>query len=256
MSDFNIERKNLDNAQFLKLREATQKISDALTRRLKKHLAVLKPLFVPRRLLGTYVRSGNPEEVAGSDKAFAELQEKYASLAQKTFGLPSTKLQAPLPAIPNQLEVVPFQYPLRLGEGQEKPVMITSSCRWVMSYHSECSLPRLMAMLEGSEPKQQDDIKQSLIHHLCMVIFLNRFPALAELLEDLRYQVEVQELEDLGGLPVVLLKAPVDTFLPPDEFITQITQLSGIPAFQEIIDLEKLDNLYDPLRESLKGLIS
>ncbi len=255
MSDINIERKNLDNQEFLKLREATQKISDALTKRLKKHLAVLKPLFVPRRLLGTYVRSGNPEEVAGSDKAFAELQEKYAAIAHNPFGLP-TKLQAPLPAIPNQLEVAPFQYPLRLEGSQEKPIMITSSCRWVLSYHSECSLPRLMAMLDGSEPKQPDDMKQSLIHHLCMVIFLDRFPALAELLEDLRYHVEVKEMQELGGLPVVVLKSPVDTFLPPDEFITQITQLSGIPAFQEIIDLGLLENLHDPLRESLKALVA
>ncbi|MBW1729717.1 MAG: hypothetical protein JRH08_16895 [Deltaproteobacteria bacterium] len=255
MSQKEIQRKSLDNQEFLKLRGATEKISEALARRLNKHLNVLRPLFIPRRLLGTFVKSGTPEEVAGSDKAFAELQERYAAIAQKPFGLP-TKLQAPLAPIPNQLEAVPFQYPLRFADSQDKYVTITSPCRWVLSYHTECSLPRLKAMLDGSEARQQEEMKQSLIHHLCMVIFLDRFPALAELIEDLRYKVETTVLEDLGGLPVVTLRAPVDTFLPPDDFILQVTQLSGIPAFQEIINLETVNNLADPLRDSLKGLLA
>jgi len=60
---------------------------------------------------------------------------------------------------------------------------------------------------------------------------------------------------DLGNLPVVVLKAPVQTFLPPDDFILQVTQLSGIPAFQEIVDLETVENILDSLKETLKNLI-
>jgi bacterioferritin (cytochrome b1) len=67
--------------------------------------------------------------------------------------------------------------------------------------------------------------------------------------------VEIQELKDLGGLPVVVLRAPIETFLPPDNFILQITQLSGIPAFQEIIDLDAAENIPDPLKEALKACL-
>ncbi|RLB38598.1 MAG: hypothetical protein DRH12_12660 [Deltaproteobacteria bacterium] len=254
MDQKGIQRKNLDNQEFLKLREATQKVSQALGERLKRHLSVLRPLFIPRRLLGTYVKSGTMEEVAGSDKAFAELQEKYAAVAQKPFGLPS-KLQAPLDPISNQLEAVPYQFPLHFENKDSKTVLVTCSCTWTISYHSECSLVRLKAMLKGEEPKDAHDMKQAIINHLAMVIFLDRFPALAQLLEDLRYSVEVRNLEDLGGLPVVTVSAPLETFLPPDDFIMQVTQLSGIPAFQEIISPEAIDNMPDPLRESLKQLI-
>jgi hypothetical protein len=88
-----------------------------------------------------------------------------------------------------------------------------------------------------------------------MVLYLEYFPDLSRLLEDLRYQAETKALGDLGGLSVVVLKAPVETFLPPDDFILQITQLSGIAAFQEIIDREAVENIPDSLKESLKNLL-
>ncbi len=249
-----IERKSLDNQEFLKLRGATEKISAELSKRVKRHLNVLRPLFVPRKLLGTYVRSGTMEEVPGSDKAFAELQERYASVAQKPFGLP-TKLQTPLAPIPNQLEATPFQYSLHSEGSPNKAITITASAKWVISFHSDCSLTRLKAMLAGEEPKQAEDMKQTVVHHLFPIIFLHRFSDIGGLLEDLRYVVQTEEIAELGGLPVVTLEAPLKTFLPPEDFIQQITQLSGIPAFQEIIDLDAIEALSDPLKESVKGLL-
>ena len=111
-------------------------------------------------------------------------------------------------------------------------------------------------MVAGAEPRQPEEMRQSLINHLALVIYLKHFPPLSQLLEDLRYQVETRELTDLGGLPIVMLKAPVATFLPPDDFILQITQLSGIAAFQEIIDPAAVENIPDAFQEALKKLIA
>ncbi|MGD2030693.1 MAG: hypothetical protein PVG86_12240, partial [Desulfobacterales bacterium] len=101
MGNENIIRKNLDNEQFIYLRKNTEKIANILGKRLKGHLNLLKPLFVPRKLLGNYIKSSNMEEISGSDKAFAELQEKYAAICEKPFGLPK-KLKTPLPPISNK----------------------------------------------------------------------------------------------------------------------------------------------------------
>ncbi len=255
MSREEIPRKSLDDQQYMRLRQITEKIVGALEERLKGHLNILRPLFIPRKLLGTYVRSAAMEEVPGSDKAFAELQEQYRAICEKPFGLPK-KLHAPLPSMSNQLEGVPFTYSLYSGDSQEKPTSITAATRWILSYRGECPLSRLKAMVSGAESQQADDMRQCLINHLAMVIFLKYYPALTLLLQDLRYEVEIRELPDFGGLPVVILKAPLETFLPPDDFIVQVTRLSGIPAFQELIDLDAVDNIPDPLRESLKDSIS
>jgi hypothetical protein len=246
-----VPRKDLDNEAFLNLRQTTGKIADGLTKRLQAHLSVLKPLFIPRKLLGTYVKSGSKQDVLGSDKAFATLQQRYAAICEKPFGL-RKELTPPLPVISDQLTCTPYQYNVSLGEDGKKTIMINSPTRYILSYESECSINRLKGMVAGTESRRTEDVKQSLINHLCMGIMLEQFPALKKLLQDLRYNVETQKIDTLGGLPVVILTVPLHTFLPSDKFITEVTQLSGIPAFQEIIDSDAVENMDDPLKDTLR----
>ena len=250
-----IARKDLDNQEFLKLRQATGKIAAELDNRLKRHLTVLRPLFIPRKLLGTYVKSSSQQEVHGSDKAFAELQEMYAAVCEQPFQLPK-KLQAPLPPIPGVIECSPLKYDLELEDGSSERVNITSPTRFILSYQSECPLSRLQGILEGRESRQAEEIRQGLLCCVTLVLFLKYFPALQDLLEDLRYRIEIINLKRFGNLPVVLITAPLATFLPNDIFIQEVTQLSGIPAFQEIIDLDGVENLPDPLQDKLNLLLS
>jgi len=252
--DEKISRKNLTNEEFLKLRQTTGKIEQVLNKRLRSHLDIIRPLFIPRILLGNLVKSAYTDEIPGAQKAFTELQEWYAKICEKPFGLPK-KLQPPLPPISHQLECTPFQYSLSLEGEPGRSITITSPVKWILSYQSECPLNRLKAMASGMESRQPDEMRQGLINHLTLVVFLKRFPILNQLFEDLRYQPEIIELSDLGGLPVVILKTPVETFLPPDDFILQVTQLSGIAAFQEVIAFEAVENIPDPFKEHLKNLI-
>ncbi len=247
-----VSRKELDIKEFFKLRQATEKISQILSKRLIDHLDTLRPLFLPRKLLGTYVKSAVMEDVPRSERAFSDLQDLYGSISEKPFGLPR-KLQHPLPPIVHQLNITPFEYPLFLGT-EDKMVQITSPIRWVLSFQGECNLERLRKMVSGREPRQAEEMRQALINHLTPVIFLKYFPELKRLLEDLRYEVEFKVLRDLGDLQVVALKAPIETFLPPNEFILHVTQLSGIAAFQEIVDLDAIEKMTDSLKDQLKSL--
>lgn len=255
MPEPNIPRKDLDNQEFLKLRQATGKIAAELDSRLKRHLTTLRPLFIPRKLLGTYVKSASQQEIHGSEKAFAELQEMYGHICEAPFQLPK-KLQAPLPALSNVIECSPLEYSLELEEDHGNVVSITSPTKFLLSYQSECPLKRLQNILLNREARQPDEMRQGLLCHIALVVFLKNFPALTTLLEDLRYRVEIIQLEQFGNLPVVLVTAPLDTFLPNDGFILEITQLSGIPAFQEIIDLDALENFPDTMRDGLHVLVN
>jgi hypothetical protein len=252
MKTDNITRKDLDDEKYRKLRQNTDKITSLLDKRLKGHLDILGPLFVPRKLLGAYVKSTNMEDMPGSDKAFAELQEQYAAICSKPFGL-ARKLTPPLSPISSKLDAARFKYSLKTGQSGDKTTTITAATRWIISYRTDCPYTRLNAMLTGEETHQPDDMKQSLIDHITLVVFLKHFPALTQLFQDLRYEVETIKLEELGRLPVVLLKAPMQSFLPPEDFIVQVTQLSGIPAFQEILDLDAVENMLDPFKDALKA---
>ncbi len=252
MTELNIPRTDLDSQEFLELRQATDKISSFLGQRLREHLTTLRPLFIPRKLLGTYVQSASQQEIHGSDKAFAELQERFNSVCGPPLELPK-KLQPPLPSISNVLECTPLQYEIALDGDDSKTVTITSPTRFLVSYQSECPLERLRGMLSGKEARQAEDMRQTLLCHLSLVLLLEHFPMLKTLLEDLRYQVDIYELPDLANLPVLMITIPLDTFLPPDTFITQVTQLSGIPAFQEIIAKDAIDNMPDLLQQKLRN---
>ena len=98
-------------------------------------------------------------------------------------------------------------------------------------------------------------MKQALIEHLTMAALIETSSDLVQLLADLRYETEILKHQDIGGLPVVILKAPIQSFLPSDEFMLNVTQLSGIPAFQELVDLDALENMADPLKEALQSAI-
>ncbi|WLE99124.1 MAG: hypothetical protein QTN59_09855 [Candidatus Electrothrix communis] len=252
MTELNIPRTDLNNQEFLGLRQATDKIASLLSQRLKGQLAALRPLFIPRKLLGTYIKSSAQQEIHGSDKAFAELQERFSSICGAPFQL-SKKLHPPLAAISNALECKPLQYELNI-EG-ERTVTITSPTRFLVAYQCECPLGRLRGMVQGRESRQEDEMRQALICHLALVLLLEHFPALKTLLEELRYQVDTYLIPDLGNLPAIMVTVPLATFLPPDRFITEVTQLSGIPAFQEIIAEDAVSNMPDLLRQELEKLI-
>lgn len=247
-------RTDLDSQEFLQLRQETEKIGLQLGKRLREHLTVLRPLLIPRKLLGTYINSSSQEEIVGSDKAFAELQERFSAICESPFQL-TKKLQPPLPAISNVLECTPLQYELTIDGDAARTITITSPTRFLVSYQSECPLERLRGMLNGKEARQADDMRQALISHLALVLFLDSFPTMKNLLGDLRYKVDVIQMPDLGNLPVIMLTAPLPTFLPPDTFITEVTQLSGIRAFQEIVSKDAVDNMPDPLQRELQDLI-
>ena len=174
-----VPRRDLDNQEYFRLRQATEKIAGALNKRLAGHIEALRPLFHPRMLLGTYIRSAVMEEVPKSDKAFAELQQRYAAVCEKPFGLPRT-LQPPLPALSTQLEVTPFQYPLQPAGSGDKNIRITSPTRWILSYRGDCPLIRLQGMISGTDPRQPEEMRQTLLNHLTMVLYLKYFPALSQ----------------------------------------------------------------------------
>ncbi|MFO8112120.1 MAG: hypothetical protein R6T92_06380 [Desulfosalsimonadaceae bacterium] len=254
MNEPTISRKDLDNEQFIQLRKNTEKIAALLHKRLKSHLNILKPLFNPIKLLGAYIKSAGMDDVPGSDKVFARLQEEYAAVCETPFGL-SRKLPSPLTSMTSQIDATPYKYTLYMGNAGDKATTITAPTRWILSYQSDCPYDRMRDMVQGVVSRQPEELKSSLIKHLVMFLLLQKFTDLTRLLQDLRYEVEFKKCEELGGLPLVLVKAPIESFLPSNEFIANVTQLSGIPAFQEIIDVDAPENMPDPLKESLKAAV-
>lgn len=81
---------------------------------------------------------------------------------------------------------------------------------------------------------------------------LDKFPGLVRLLEELRYHVQVEKNPALGDLPLVVISSSVSSFRPSDQVVLATTRLSGVPAFIELIDLDSIHRLHDPLKSRLE----
>ena len=84
---------------------------------------------------------------------------------------------------------------------------------------------------------------------------MNRNPGLAQLFQDLQYDVKAEALPELKGLPVVTITSTLKSFRPADDLIAAATAFSGVPAFIELLDTEAIRQSVDPLQAQLESLL-
>jgi hypothetical protein len=241
----------LSTQKLLELRKLTRVVSDALRQELADHLATLLPLIRPRILLGSYVQ-GAPKDARGSDKAFKELQSAYDSVASsKPFNLPRD-LKPPIPVDSSALEILPFEYDhVAKSKRVSKTLRITSPMKWVLVF-SGFSTDRLKEALQSGDPGIS--VNEVVLHTLVLnVAFQQR--GVRELFAALRFPVSTHHEPGLGNLPLTVVSAAAQTVRPSDETIVESTEISGTGAFEEVIDLDAIEKLEDPVRERLTALV-
>jgi len=240
-----------DTRKLLGLRKLTRAVGDALRNDLAEHLATLLPLLRPRFLLGSYVQ-GAPKDLRGSDKAFKELQSAYDGVAStKPFSLPRD-LKAPIAADSNALEILPFEYSYNAKSKRiAKTLRITSPLKWIVTY-SGASPERLKEVLASGDPgfSVAESVLLALVLH---VAFQQR--GVHELFTALRFPVSKHHEPALGNLPITVISSAAATVRPPDDTIIESTEISGTDSFEEVIDLEAIEKLEDPVRARLLALI-
>jgi hypothetical protein len=80
---------------------------------------------------------------------------------------------------------------------------------------------------------------------------LNSHPGLPRLLEALRFPVSSERFPQFGELPIPCISSSVSTLRPSDELIIESTEISGRDAFEEVVNLDDLRTLEDPLKTQL-----
>jgi hypothetical protein len=199
---------------------------------------------------------GVKEEVAGADRAFAQLQETYRGVCGKPFALPPELAQDVLALVENRLELYPWEYPYQArSERETRTVTLTSPVRWVLTYSSGVTLSQLLQTMASKEPRRSDVIRQFVVNALVMHFMLARYPGITQLLTDLRYQLHTDKIPGLGELPLVTVASCLPSFRPADDLILTATRFSGVPVFIELIDIDALHTLQDPLKLRIEEML-
>ncbi|HTO69773.1 MAG TPA: hypothetical protein VMR31_07920 [Myxococcota bacterium] len=239
--------------ELARMRAKTETVAKLLRERLAAQLEALRPVLSPRRLLGRHVRGGGRDEVPGADRALARLKERWLAACGRPFNLPKELDDEPLSVEPI-LDVFPFEYAHTL-ESDGRTIAITDPARWAIAFRSGYTLAQLEAALANRASLRPSDARQFVLSALVLEQLLVGLPEIGELFRELRYDVVIEKRESLGELPLVTLRSAVPAFRPSDELIAQATRFSGVPAFIELVDLDALPRLADPLRQRIEAAV-
>lgn len=239
------------------LRRKTEAISKFLQDQLLAHLETLRPVLSPARVFGQYVGSvGSKGDTALAERAFAQLQQIYKPFATRPFDLPSELDPYWLTLVGTRITLYPWEYTYEAKTDREtKRIGMTSPVRWVMSFNSAYTLSQVRQAIAGKGEARPEHIRQFVVNALVTQLIVTHTPGLASLLADLRYHIQPDLTPDLARLPLTTITSGLPSFRPADELILSATNFSGVPAFIELIDIDALPHLQDPLRARIEELL-
>lgn len=240
--------------RMLVLRRLTRAISDLLRGQLREYLSALAPMFRPASLLGEYVQGSTKGTLVTSERAFDELKSVFAtSASSKPFSL-TRELRSPIEIISSALEMSPLEYAYEVKtEPQNKTVVVTSPLKWVLTY-TGFSPTRLRALL-ADRHRIDEETARFVLHYAALHVMVSKQASISQILDALHFGVSTLRWSEFGELPLTCVACSVPTIRPPDEVILESTEVSGRDVFEEIVDVDAIQNLRDPFKESLVELI-
>jgi hypothetical protein len=231
-------------------RKLTRAIAEIVRAQMTEHLGTLAPLLRPKMVLGDYVEDGSKESTKRSEKAFKELQALYESVAStRPFNLPR-ELSLPLRLTGTGLEITPVDaaYAIPSGSGT-RTIMVRSPLTWTLTYfgYAPTKLPELLR----TKLRAGEDLTNFVMSYLIMRIVITNSPGLTAVLDALHFPLTTTTLPEFGPLPITRIGPPIATTRPSDEIILQSAELTGMDAFEEVVNVEDLEKLADPLKDRL-----
>jgi hypothetical protein len=244
----------LNIEQLLQLHNLTKEASKFYQRQLRGYFDTMALLFRPRRILGDAIEGSERETVGGADRNLSELRALYRRVAVRPFDL-RPELSFPLESVSTQIQLHEWEYlhDTRTEHGW-RTVKVTSPLTWVVTYSSSYSLSMVRQVLAGQEERDPDSVRAYVLRACLMHLHFTRFPAIADLLAGLRYRIEVRRSPEMGELPLVTVSAPSSTVRPPDNLVAVASGLAGGTSFAEVLDMDSVRNLQDPLRQEIAAI--
>lgn len=243
----------LDIPKLLVLRRLTTAISKYFESQLRSHLTVLTPLFHPRTLFGELVRGVTKHPLKTAEKSFQELKGMYQALIRRQPYHELGEINAPLDVFGTSVELSAAEYThVAKADGVEKTIKVSSPLKWILAYKGT-GPDHLRTLIAKKDNSTQ--LQPSVLHYLVLHMILSKSQGMASLFEALRFPVSTGRTRDLGELPVTFISCPIATIRPSDEVVVQSTELSGKPAFEEVVDLKGIATLSDPIKGKLLELV-
>jgi hypothetical protein len=240
--------------RLLLLRKLTRAVAELLRGRMTEYLTALAPLLRPRGVLGDFVDGGAKEAVGGAEKAFKDLQSAYEAIAgTRLYNLPK-ELKPRLEVASTILEMTPVEYAYTAKtDKQTKTITVTSPLRWILSYAG--FRPRRLRELLAEKTRANNALQECVLHYLLLQTVLSKQTDVPRILEALLFPVSTEKRPEFGELPITYISAAIGTIRPPDEVLIENTEITGMDLFEEVVRIDDILELRDPLQQQLAELV-
>jgi len=231
-------------------RKLTRAITDEVRARMVDYLKALAPLLRPKAVLGDYAQGGPKEPSRRSDKAFADLQALYDSIAvAKPFNLPR-ELEPPLSLSNVGLEITPLDYYHDAKAGSTtRRIKVRRPLTWVLTY-TDFPPNRLEELLDA-KARSVEELQRFVLNYLVLHVATKNDLALMQVFEALHFPLSTSRIPKFGDLPITQISIPIETMRPSDALVIQSAELTGMDAFEEIVKVEDITALDDALKGRL-----
>jgi hypothetical protein len=243
--------KERDSIQsLLVLRKLTRSITDVVRVQMTEYLRTLTPLLRPKALLGEYIQGGQKEPTRKADKAFKDLQAAYELVAgSRPFNLPRD-LTPPLNLPALSLEITPLEYIHTVpAETGPRKITVRSPLTWVLTYND--FPPNRLQELLDTKARSVDEVQRFVLSYLIINLATTNEPGLMQVFEALHFPLATSKSREFGELPITRIGIGISTTRPSDAVILESAELTGMDAFEELVNVEDLARLKDPLKERL-----
>jgi hypothetical protein len=233
----------------LTLRKLTRAIADAVRGQIVEYLTTLTPLFRPQTVLGDHIVGGVKESTRRADQALKELQSLYDTVSPtRPFNL-RRELTTPFEFGPVALEITPVDYVHVIQAGSEtRRITVRRPLTWTVSY-SGFSPSRLADLCD---PKARGEgLQRYILSYLLLNAVTTHQRGLTQIFDALRFPLTTTKTAEFGELPVTQIGIAISTHRPPDAVVLETAELTGIDAFEEVVNVDDIARLPDPLRDRL-----
>ena len=239
-----------DVQSLLVRRKLTRAITDAVRVQMTEYLKALTPLLRPKAVLGEYVHGGPKESSRKADKAFGELQALYQTVAvARPYNLPRD-LTPPLSFTSLGLEITPLDYYHVAQSGPDtRRIKVRCPLTWVLTY-TDFPPTRLQELLD-TKARSVEELQRFVLSYLVLHVATTSEPGLMRVFEALHFPLTTSKTPAFGELPVTHIGIGITTTRPTDALMIESAELTGMDAFEEVVKIEDIARLGDPLKDRL-----
>jgi len=234
----------------LALRKLTRAITDIVRVQMTEYLKTLTPLLRPQVVLGEYIHGGQKEATRKADKIFKDLQSMYEAVAaSKPYHLPR-ELNPPLDFPRVGLEITPLDYIHVIPQGGDnRRIKVRCPLTWVLTY-TDFPPNRLQELLE-TKVRDTSEIQRFVLSYLVLHLLTTNEPGLMQIFESLHFPITSTKSPQFGELPITRIGVPIATTRPSDAVVVESAELTGMDAFEEVVQVEDITRMADPLKTRL-----